>query len=152
MMIFLKLMIFGFSMHFQGREFSDNLEQNICRLFHVLAQLLFTTSERELDFYHQLSVRVVLQDAEKRKATFCRWLVFRMRFDFSTFFSILSEIFSEFLIFCNWFYEHLGEWNNKKIQERGRYLPILHEATCDNYFIVKYLLKPNTARDILFTC
>ena len=30
-----------------------NLRQNICRLFHVLAQFLFTTSATELDYYHQ---------------------------------------------------------------------------------------------------
>ena len=30
-----------------------NLEQNICRLFHVLAQFLFATSETEPDYYHQ---------------------------------------------------------------------------------------------------
>ena len=28
-------------------------EQNIWRLFHVLAELLFTTSETEQDYYHQ---------------------------------------------------------------------------------------------------
>ena len=56
-------MIFGFSIHFQGREFSEN---------HVLAQLLFTANEKEIDYYHQLSVRVVLRDAEKLKVTFCR--------------------------------------------------------------------------------
>ena len=31
-------------------ETHQNLEQNICRLFHVLAQFLFTTRETELDF------------------------------------------------------------------------------------------------------
>ena len=36
-----------------------NLGQNICRLFHLLAQYFFTTSETELDFYHQkVSARV----------------------------------------------------------------------------------------------
>ena len=30
-----------------------NLGQNICRLFHFLAQFLFTTSETEPDYYHQ---------------------------------------------------------------------------------------------------
>ena len=35
------------------RKFWANLGQNICRLFHVLAQFLFTTSETELDYYHQ---------------------------------------------------------------------------------------------------
>ena len=38
-----------------------------------------------------------------------------------------------------------------KYEKRGKYLPILHEATCDNYFIVKCLLKWNTARAILLT-
>ena len=31
---------------------SYNLGQNICRLFHFLAQFLSTTSETELDYYH----------------------------------------------------------------------------------------------------
>ena len=30
----------------------------------------------------------------------------------------------------------------------GKYLPILHEAMCDNYYIVKCLLKSNLARVI----
>ena len=30
-------------------------------------------------------------------------------------------------------------------------MPILHEATCNNYFIVKYLLKSSVARVILLT-
>ena len=30
-----------------------NLGQNICRLFHFLAQLVLTTSETELHYYHQ---------------------------------------------------------------------------------------------------
>ena len=38
-----------------------------------------------------------------------------------------------------------------KHEKRGKYLPILHEATCDNYFIVKWLLKSNVARAILPT-
>ena len=34
--------------------------KNICRLFRILARFPFTTSERELDYYHQrLHVRVV---------------------------------------------------------------------------------------------
>ena len=53
------------------------------------------------------------------------------------------EIFSEFLTFCN---EIIA-----KYEKRGKYLTILHEATCDNYFIVKYLLKSNVARIILLT-
>ena len=30
-----------------------NIEQNIWRLFHILAQFFFTSSETELDYYHQ---------------------------------------------------------------------------------------------------
>ena len=30
-----------------------NFEQNTCRLLHVLAQFIFTTSETGLDYYHQ---------------------------------------------------------------------------------------------------
>ena len=33
-----------------------------------------------------------------------------------------------------------------KYEERGKSLPILHKATCDNYFILKCFLKPNIAR------
>ena len=43
------------------------------------------------------------------------------------------EILSEFVIFCNLL--------TAKSEKRGKYLPILHEATCDNYFIVKCLSK-----------
>ena len=57
--------------------------------------------------------------------------------------SAISEIFSEFLIFCN-----LSEII-VKYEKRGKYLPILHEATCGNYFIVKCLLKSNVAWVIL---
>ena len=34
-------------------------------------------------------------------------------------------------------------WNEitGKYEKQGKYLPILHEATCDNYFIVKCLFK-----------
>ena len=39
--------------------------------------------------------------------------------------------------------------NSKKNEKRGKYLLILHKATCDNYFIVKCLLKSNTGRAIL---
>ena len=35
--------------------------------------------------------------------------------------------------------------------KQGEYLPILHEAPCDNYFIVKCLLQSIVARVILFT-
>ena len=45
------------------------------------------------------------------------------------------QIFSSFLI--------------AKYEKLGKYLPILHEATCNDYFIVKCLLKSNVARVIL---
>ena len=44
--------------------------------------------------------------------------------------------------------------NNKIIanyKKRGKFLPVLHEAMCDNYFIDKCLLKSNIARVILLT-
>ena len=46
--------------------FFYNLEQNIYRLFHVLAQFLFTTSETEIDYYHQkVDVRVISRVTER---------------------------------------------------------------------------------------
>ena len=48
------------------RDKKLHLGQNIWRLFHFLAQFLFTTSETELDFYHQtISARVTLRTAER---------------------------------------------------------------------------------------
>ena len=39
-----------------------------CRLFHFLAQFVFTTSEKELDYYHQkVNVRVASRVAERLK-------------------------------------------------------------------------------------
>ena len=49
-------------------KISDNLGQNICILFHILAQLPFTTSETELDYYQQkMKVRVASWAAEQLK-------------------------------------------------------------------------------------
>ena len=45
--------------------------------------------------------------------------------------SAIWEIFSKFLILRNLFEI------TAKYEKRLKYLPILHEATCDNYFIVK---------------
>ena len=46
-----------------------NLGQNICRVFHTLAQFLFTTIETEIDFYHQrLKERFASRVAERIKA------------------------------------------------------------------------------------
>ena len=61
------------------------------------------------------------------------------------------ENISEFLIFCNLFHESLGKKTISRYEKRGKYLPRLHEATRDNYFIVKYLLKSNVARVIVLT-
>ena len=42
-----------------------NLGQNICGLFHVISQSIFTTSEIELDYYHQkMNVQVASLVAE----------------------------------------------------------------------------------------
>ena len=49
--------------------------------------------------------------------------------------SVIWEIFSEFLIFCNLFKI------TAKYEKLGKYLPILNEETCENYFIVKCLFK-----------
>ena len=45
-----------------------NLGQNNCRLFHVLAQLTFNPSERELVYYHEkVNVRVASWVSERFK-------------------------------------------------------------------------------------
>ena len=47
---------------------SNNLGQNICRLFNFLAQFVFTTSETEVDYYHQkVNVRFASRVAERLK-------------------------------------------------------------------------------------
>ena len=38
-----------------------------------------------------------------------------------------------------------------KYEKRGKYLPIFHKATCNNYFIVKCLLKSNVLGIVLLT-
>ena len=49
-------------------KFSYNLGQNIFRLFQVLPQFIFTTSETELDYHHQkVRVRVNSQDVKPLK-------------------------------------------------------------------------------------
>ena len=43
-----------------------NIGQNTQRLFHFLAEFLFTTSETEVDYYHQkVNVRVASRVAEE---------------------------------------------------------------------------------------
>ena len=45
-----------------------NLEQKMCRLFHVLAQFLFIKYEAELNYCHQeVNTRVAPQVAERFK-------------------------------------------------------------------------------------
>ena len=72
--------------------------------------------------------------------------------------SAVCEIFTEFLIFCNLFDVSLGEWNNSKIwQTRKIFASMRNQESicqhctrqCDNYFIVKYFLKPNAAKVFL---
>ena len=47
---------------------TNNLAQNICRLFHFLAQFLFTASETKLDYYRQReNVEVASRVAEYLK-------------------------------------------------------------------------------------
>ena len=47
-----------------------NLGQNICRLFHFLARFLFTTSDTELDYYHnKTSARVASRVPQRFKAS-----------------------------------------------------------------------------------
>ena len=48
--------------------YNYNLGQNIRRLFHFSAKFVFTTSETELDYYHQkVSARVASRVAERLK-------------------------------------------------------------------------------------
>ena len=56
--ICLLLLLLFFSFFFFGGEGGEdgcfcNFGQKVCRLFHVLAQFLCTTSETEVDYYHQ---------------------------------------------------------------------------------------------------
>ena len=49
-------------------KFSDNLGQNIDRLFNFLGKFVFTTSDTELDYYQQkVSARVSSRVAERLK-------------------------------------------------------------------------------------
>ena len=46
----------------------NSFGQNFCRLFHFSSQFIFTTSQTELDYYHQkVNVRVVPRVAERLK-------------------------------------------------------------------------------------
>ena len=60
--------------------------------------------------------------------------------------SIIWEKISEFLISCNLFSKKIAKYDKWE-----KYLPLLHKAACDNYFIVKCLLKSNVARALILT-
>ena len=57
----------------------------------------------------------------------------------------MLEIFSEFLTFCNLLksakYEKQKYEITAKYEKREKYLPVMHEAMCDNNFIVKCMFK-----------
>ena len=55
-------------------QYTHNLGQKTCRLSHVLAQFFFTTSETDVDYYHQkVNLRVALRVVEwlEKKSTKC---------------------------------------------------------------------------------
>ena len=51
-----------------------------------------------------------------------------------------------FLIFCSLFTSLCASEIIAKYEKRGKYLPILHEAIYDNYFIVKCLFRSNRTK------
>ena len=57
--------------------------------------------------------------------------------------SAMWEILSEVSYFATYFTSLQASEITAKYEKRAKYLPILHEATCDNYFIVKSLFKKN---------
>ena len=58
-----------------------NLGQNIWGLLHFLAQFFFTTSETELDYYHQkVSVRVASRVGERLKTEDLRKFIYFILF------------------------------------------------------------------------
>ena len=65
-MVYCKLVYFialGWHNRQPGHDY--NVGQNICRLFHFLVQFFFTTTETELNYYHQkVNVQVASQVAE----------------------------------------------------------------------------------------
>ena len=65
--------------------------------------------------------------------------------------SAIWEIFSKFFIFCSLFTSLHASEILARYDKRGKYLAILHEAMCDNYFIVKCLLRSNMSRVLLLT-
>ena len=62
-----------------------------------------------------------------------------------------GKYFPSFPYFATYFTSLQAKEVTAKYEKRGKYLPILQEATCDNYFIVKCLFKSNVSRVILLT-
>ena len=62
-----------------------------------------------------------------------------------------GKYFASFPYFATYFTSLQASEIVAKYEKRGKYLSILHEATCDNYLIVKYLLKSNVSRVMLLT-
>ena len=62
-----------------------------------------------------------------------------------------GKYFPSFPYFATYFTSLQAKEVTAKYEKRGKYLPILQEATCDNYFIVKCLFKLNVSRVILLT-
>ena len=60
-----------------------------------------------------------------------------------------GKYFPSFSYFATYYNSKI--WITAKYEKRGKYLPILQEAMCDNYFIVKCLFKPNVLRVIILT-
>ena len=52
-----------------------------------------------------------------------------------------GKYFPSFSYFATYFTSPQASEITAKYEKRGKYWPILHEATCDNYFIVKCLFE-----------
>ena len=52
-----------------------------------------------------------------------------------------GKYFPSFSYFATYFRSLYASEITAKYEKRGKYLTILHEATCDNYFIVKCLFE-----------
>ena len=62
-----------------------------------------------------------------------------------------GKYFPSFSYFSTYFTKFQASEITAKYKKRGKYLPILQEVMCDNYFIVKCLFEPNVSRVILLT-
>ena len=61
-----------------------------------------------------------------------------------------GKYFLSFSYFATYFTSFWASEIIAKYEKQGKYLPILHEATCNNYFIVKGLLCSNQIKQELF--